>query len=178
MRPLMLKGHERSLTKVKYNREGDLLFSAAKDKSPCVWFSDNGERLGTYDVWFTLINRLINWIWYFRATMVWFGVWIFRGTRRRSWLEAATIRASFGTWRLERCCPSSNRRLQCEPLVFRVAANFSFMERTSGLNRLAPWWCSTNEIKVNWWRAKRFWRFQCPNPELAALCGPTWTISS
>jgi len=49
MKPLMLKGHERSLTKVKYNREGDLLFSAAKDKSPCVWFSDNGERLGTYE---------------------------------------------------------------------------------------------------------------------------------
>jgi len=49
MRPLILKGHERALTKVKYNREGDLLFSAAKDKSPCVWFSDNGERLGTYE---------------------------------------------------------------------------------------------------------------------------------
>jgi len=45
----MLKGHERSLTQVRYNRDGDLLFSAAKDKSPCVWFSDNGERLGTYE---------------------------------------------------------------------------------------------------------------------------------
>jgi len=46
---LCLKGHERSITKIKYNREGDLLFSASKDKSPCVWFAENGERLGTYE---------------------------------------------------------------------------------------------------------------------------------
>lgn len=50
MRPLCLKGHERSITKIRYNREGDLLFSASKDKSPCVWFAENGERLGTYEV--------------------------------------------------------------------------------------------------------------------------------
>lgn len=48
MRPLMLKGGERSLTKVVFNREGDLLFSSSKDKEPFVWFSENGERLGTY----------------------------------------------------------------------------------------------------------------------------------
>lgn len=45
----MLKGHERSLTFLKYNYEGDLLFTCAKDKSPCVWWSDNGERIGTYE---------------------------------------------------------------------------------------------------------------------------------
>ena len=28
---------------------GDLLFSVAKDTSPCVWYSDNGERIGTFD---------------------------------------------------------------------------------------------------------------------------------
>ncbi len=44
----MLQGHERSLTTVKYNRDGDLLFTSAKDKTPCVWYSDTGERLGTY----------------------------------------------------------------------------------------------------------------------------------
>jgi len=49
MRPLLLKGHERSMTKVKYNPQGDLLFSASKDKIPCVWYSENGERLGTYE---------------------------------------------------------------------------------------------------------------------------------
>jgi len=37
------------LTRVKYNREGDLLFTSAKDSHPCVWFSDNGERLGTFE---------------------------------------------------------------------------------------------------------------------------------
>lgn len=43
-----MKGHERPLTFLKYNREGDLLFSCAKDHTPTVWFADNGERLGTY----------------------------------------------------------------------------------------------------------------------------------
>jgi translation initiation factor 3 subunit I len=49
MKPLMLHGHERSVTQIKYNRDGDLLFSAAKDAHPCVWYSVNGERLGTYE---------------------------------------------------------------------------------------------------------------------------------
>jgi len=49
MKPLLLHGHERSIVQIKYNREGDLLFSCSKDKSPTVWFSANGERLGTYD---------------------------------------------------------------------------------------------------------------------------------
>lgn len=48
MRPLLLKGHERPLTRVKFNREGDLLFTTAMDKSPTVWRSSNGERIGTY----------------------------------------------------------------------------------------------------------------------------------
>jgi len=45
----MLQGHERSITQIKYNREGDLLFSTSKDNKPYVWFSVNGERLGTYN---------------------------------------------------------------------------------------------------------------------------------
>jgi len=49
MRPIILKGHERSITQVKYNREGDLLFSCSKAEFPCVWYSDSGERLGTYN---------------------------------------------------------------------------------------------------------------------------------
>jgi len=49
MKPLMMHGHERSITQIKYNLEGDLLFSCAKDKNPNVWYSINGERLGTYD---------------------------------------------------------------------------------------------------------------------------------
>ena len=42
-------GHERSLTQIKFNKEGDLLFSCSKDHVINVWFSHNGERLGTYD---------------------------------------------------------------------------------------------------------------------------------
>ncbi|KAJ1975921.1 translation initiation factor eIF3 subunit [Dimargaris cristalligena] len=49
MRPILLQGHERALTQIKYNREGDLLFSVAKDNVINVWFSHNGERLGTYN---------------------------------------------------------------------------------------------------------------------------------
>lgn len=46
MKPISLHGHERSITQIRYNREGDLLFSAAKDQHPNVWYSINGERLG------------------------------------------------------------------------------------------------------------------------------------
>lgn len=47
MKPIMLHGHERAVTQIKYNREGDLLFSCAKDSTPNVWHSLNGERLGS-----------------------------------------------------------------------------------------------------------------------------------
>lgn len=58
----MLHGHERAITQIRYNRDGDLLFSVAKDTRPTVWYSDNGERLGTYNghggaVWCIDVNR-------------------------------------------------------------------------------------------------------------------------
>ncbi|PKI84469.1 translation initiation factor eIF3 subunit [Malassezia vespertilionis] len=49
MRPIVLSGHTRPLNQIKFNREGDLLFSVAKDNVVNVWFSHNGERLGTYN---------------------------------------------------------------------------------------------------------------------------------
>ncbi|KAJ5396670.1 hypothetical protein N7509_004783 [Penicillium cosmopolitanum] len=49
MRPILLSGHERSLTQIRFNRDGDLLFSVSKDKIVCAWWSANGERLGTYN---------------------------------------------------------------------------------------------------------------------------------
>lgn len=49
MIPILLQAHTRSLTKVIYNREGDLLFSASKDEKPNVWRTSNGERLGSYN---------------------------------------------------------------------------------------------------------------------------------
>ena len=48
MKPLALSGHSRALTQIKYNHDGDLLFTAAKDKEPSVWYSHNGERIGSY----------------------------------------------------------------------------------------------------------------------------------
>lgn len=47
-KPILLHGHERSITQIKYNREGDLIFSCAKDSQPNVWYSLNGERLGSF----------------------------------------------------------------------------------------------------------------------------------
>ena len=45
----MLKGHERPVVYLKYNRDGDLIFSASKDRRVTAWFSENGKRLGTYE---------------------------------------------------------------------------------------------------------------------------------
>lgn len=39
---------ERALTQIRYTKDGDILFSVAKDQIICAWFSANGERLGTY----------------------------------------------------------------------------------------------------------------------------------
>lgn len=49
MRLLILSGHERQITAVKFNRDSDLLFSASADKSVIVWDPETGERLGTFD---------------------------------------------------------------------------------------------------------------------------------
>ena len=48
-RPILLKGHERSITVVKYNYDGDLLFTGSKDHVPSVWRAESGERLGTFN---------------------------------------------------------------------------------------------------------------------------------
>ncbi|EUB57666.1 Eukaryotic translation initiation factor 3 subunit I [Echinococcus granulosus] len=47
--PICLRGHERAITRIIYNKEGDLIFTAGKNPSPNVWFSRNGERLGTFN---------------------------------------------------------------------------------------------------------------------------------
>eukprot|EP01123_Difflugia_compressa_P002060 TRINITY_DN12782_c0_g1_i1.p1 TRINITY_DN12782_c0_g1~~TRINITY_DN12782_c0_g1_i1.p1 ORF type:complete len:350 (-),score=52.08 TRINITY_DN12782_c0_g1_i1:34-1083(-) len=50
MRPIKLL-HDKPLTDIKYNHDGDMLFTAAKvkDSSIHAWWADNGERIGTYD---------------------------------------------------------------------------------------------------------------------------------
>jgi translation initiation factor 3 subunit I len=37
-----------TLTSLRYNADGDIIFSVSKDHIICAWFSANGERLGTY----------------------------------------------------------------------------------------------------------------------------------
>ncbi|KAJ2502316.1 translation initiation factor eIF3 subunit [Coemansia sp. RSA 1972] len=49
MRPFLLQGHSRPLTQIKYNPDGDMLMTAAKDKVASLWYSHNGERVGTYE---------------------------------------------------------------------------------------------------------------------------------
>eukprot|EP00284_Hemiselmis_tepida_P009081 CAMPEP_0174928798 /NCGR_PEP_ID=MMETSP1355-20121228/26074_1 /TAXON_ID=464990 /ORGANISM="Hemiselmis tepida, Strain CCMP443" /LENGTH=318 /DNA_ID=CAMNT_0016174975 /DNA_START=98 /DNA_END=1054 /DNA_ORIENTATION=- len=49
MRPILLKGHDGPLTCVKYNRDGDLLFTTCRRGRICMWYSDDGERIGTYN---------------------------------------------------------------------------------------------------------------------------------
>jgi len=49
MKPVALSGHSRSLTQIKYNTEGDLLFSVSKDSVPSVWYAHNGERVGSFE---------------------------------------------------------------------------------------------------------------------------------
>ncbi len=48
MIPILLQAHTRSLTKIIYNHDGDLLFSASKDDRPNMWRTVNGERVGSF----------------------------------------------------------------------------------------------------------------------------------
>jgi len=49
MKPIQLSASERPITRIRINRHGDLLFSTGKDGKACAWYTDNGERLGTYE---------------------------------------------------------------------------------------------------------------------------------
>lgn len=50
IRPILLGGHDGPIQKVRYNRDGDLIFTCAKkDNKACVWFAHTGERLGSYN---------------------------------------------------------------------------------------------------------------------------------
>ncbi|KAM7534202.1 hypothetical protein Aperf_G00000104962 [Anoplocephala perfoliata] len=49
MKPICLYGHERPITQIIYNKDGDLIFTAGKNTTANVWFSQNGERLGSFN---------------------------------------------------------------------------------------------------------------------------------
>ena len=48
MRLIVCAGHEKPITRVKFNRDGDLCFSSSNDNTLSVWDPNTGERLGTY----------------------------------------------------------------------------------------------------------------------------------
>ncbi|CDJ62408.1 eukaryotic translation initiation factor 3 delta subunit, putative [Eimeria necatrix] len=50
MYPLLLQGHDRPLTWVQFNRDGDLMFTCGKDAKLSLWRTEDGIRIGTYDV--------------------------------------------------------------------------------------------------------------------------------
>ena len=47
--PIVLSAHSRPVTEVKFNREGDLLFSCGRDAIACVYRSKDGSPIGTYE---------------------------------------------------------------------------------------------------------------------------------
>jgi translation initiation factor 3 subunit I len=48
MKPFILQGHSRPIRDIKFNREGDLLFTGSSDRFVTLWGSETGERIGTY----------------------------------------------------------------------------------------------------------------------------------
>lgn len=48
MRPFALRGHERPINIVKFNYDGDLLFSGSADNKINMWESYTGERIGSF----------------------------------------------------------------------------------------------------------------------------------
>jgi translation initiation factor 3 subunit I len=48
MKPLILQGHSRPIRDIKFNKEGDLLFTGSNDRNVTLWAAETGERIGTY----------------------------------------------------------------------------------------------------------------------------------
>jgi len=48
MRPILLKGHDGRLTCVRYSKDGDLLFTTCRRGRINLWYSDDGEHIGTF----------------------------------------------------------------------------------------------------------------------------------
>lgn len=49
MKPILLRGHERPISVVKFNFDGDLIFTGAKEKKVNLWHALSGERIGSYE---------------------------------------------------------------------------------------------------------------------------------
>lgn len=48
--PYILTGHTRDVSHVAFNHEGDIFFSCSKDKTCQAWYTQEGKRLGSYDL--------------------------------------------------------------------------------------------------------------------------------
>ena len=48
MKPVNLQGHSRPIKKVKFNENGDLLYTASSDRTIISWSIPKGEKLKTY----------------------------------------------------------------------------------------------------------------------------------
>jgi len=62
-----LRGHERPVTMITWNRDCNLLFTCGKDKIVCVWSFPEGEQLGTYSghqgaVWACSVTADSRWL--------------------------------------------------------------------------------------------------------------------
>ena len=49
MKPIVLTVHERPVTHVRYNMEGDMLFTCGKDRVANAWYAEDGDRLGVFE---------------------------------------------------------------------------------------------------------------------------------
>ncbi len=49
MKPTILRGHEKPISIVKFNFDGDLLFTGSAEKKVNLWYSLSGERIGSYE---------------------------------------------------------------------------------------------------------------------------------
>ena len=48
MKVIKLNAHEKPINQLRFNFDGDLLFTASSDKKTNLWNSYTGERLGNY----------------------------------------------------------------------------------------------------------------------------------
>ncbi|KAL6944549.1 hypothetical protein ACO0RG_001286 [Hanseniaspora osmophila] len=49
MRPIQMFGHSRPVSQIRYNRDGDIIVSVSADESASIWYSNSGERIGTFN---------------------------------------------------------------------------------------------------------------------------------
>jgi translation initiation factor 3 subunit I len=48
MKPFLLHAHTKPISWIKFSKEGDLIFVSSKDSLVTVWYTHNGELLGSY----------------------------------------------------------------------------------------------------------------------------------